>query len=643
MNTNAVAESERKSESSPIGGGRLFKTQIHMLRGLRARLAQLRNARSADRETLESERNRTIRQFVDSKNQMKLQHAERWRSAMTDWDTLLDKQFAEAERDTLHSSNQQRLKSKKLKSEFIENKAKDKSEYENQSAELRRKRDEASLNLKAARDSIKAKLDRERVAVDQQMQDCREWVGMRTGDTALQGLSSNNTLATEDKLRSISDLQSVAGRIEEIKKSLSASIARMESHPVCRISRANWFLSFSAILGAITAAIAWYFGSVPLIVGVVGVISAILFMAIIQYATAPLVARTIRRMLPPIVDQENLVSSVLDQGQRIADFSCQQEISRLDKQYSASQQILEEAHREKRMSLLKEFDASKTNLTLACSERRNAISASRRERHSTINLDRKPKIELLEEKHAEEERRWDQSYTDGLAVLELDFHRSQERTVRRWLEGCKSSANLMLRVRNRAMKDFPDWNSDNFTSGAWPRLPYSLTWRIGDIEPIAKFQQEVKTLALPEESPQQLWSVFYDVVSHGAFTLETDPECKETAANIVRNTLLRAVTSVPAGNLNITIIDPEGLGKQFSWLMALADVDPSLVNHRVWTQPLHIGEQLANTARHVEDVIQQSLRNKHPNVLEYNRNAGPMKIPCRIIVWSNFPFGLDDN
>ena len=149
MNTNAVAQSGRKCESSPIRGGRLFKSQILMLRGLRARLAQLRNARSADRETLESERNRTISQFVDSKNQMKSQHAERWRSAMTDWDTLLDKQFEAAERDTLHSINQQRLQSKKLKSEFIENKAEDKSKYENESAELRQKRDEASLNRKA--------------------------------------------------------------------------------------------------------------------------------------------------------------------------------------------------------------------------------------------------------------------------------------------------------------------------------------------------------------------------------------------------------------------------------------------------------------------------------------------------------------
>ncbi|MFM8398370.1 MAG: hypothetical protein ACKOAH_11135, partial [Pirellula sp.] len=90
------------------------------------------------------------------------------------------------------------------------------------------------------------------------------------------------------------------------------------------------------------------------------------------------------------------------------------------------------------------------------------------------------------------------------------------------------------------------------------------------------------------------------------------------------------------------MIDPEGLGKKYSWLMHLADIDPELVNHRVWTQPIHIANQLALTTRHIEDVIQQSLRNQFRNLYEYNQKAGPMAIPYRIIVWSGFPFGLDD-
>ena len=643
MNTNAVAESERKSNSGSILGGRLFKNQIRMMRGLRARLGQLRYSRSADRETLEAERTGTISQFVDLKNNMKLQHAEGWRAAMTEWDLLLDRQFAAAERDTLHIINQERQQLRKLKTDFIETKAVQKKKCESDSAEIKQKRDEGCLNRKTARDSIKAKLDRERTTIEQQMHECREWVGIRTGDTTLQGLTASSTSASTDEMQSISDLPSIARRFEEIQKTLSVCISRMKNHPVSKMLGAYWFLGFGSVLGAIAAAISWSLGSVPLIVGIVGIIGSILLTAIIHFATAPLVTRTIRRMFPQVVDQENLAYSVLAHGRRIADFNCQQEINRLDKQYVTSQQSLDNDHREMRTKHLSEFDSKKKALTLACSEKRKVIAASRQEKHQRIHSDRKPKIEALEKRHAAEDRQSEEAHAGGMGKLESNFQRSQQRTVRRWFDGCKGSADLMSNVYNQALLDFPNWDSDTFSSGEWPRLPYSLAWRIGDIEPLAQFQRDIQSLALPEESPQQPWSVFYDVVSQGALTIETHAECKETAANIVRNTLLRVVTSVPAGNLNVTIIDPEGLGKQFSWLMALADVDPAMVNHRVWTQPLHIAEQLANTARHVEDVIQQSLRNRYSNILEYNRNAGPMTIPCHMIVWSNFPFGLDDN
>lgn len=99
----------------------------------------------------------------------------------------------------------------------------------------------------------------------------------------------------------------------------------------------------------------------------------------------------------------------------------------------------------------------------------------------------------------------------------------------------------------------------------------------------------------------------YDLIGTGGLILRSqDPECREHVHAAIRNLLLRAVTSLPAGMLQVTVIDPEGLGKKYSWLMHLADIDPELVNHRVWTQPIHIANQLALATRHIEDVIQQS-------------------------------------
>lgn len=641
--TNDLIQVEHDSPIQPVFSGRLFKKQVLMLRGLRVRLGSLRFSRSADKEKLESERARTQRLFLETKDKMVVQHAASWQSAMTEWDELVHKQFSTSERETLLNISQEQQKTKKLKNDFIQNKAAQKAAYEKASEELKQKSEEATLARKTARDSIKAKLDRERAALEQEMHECREWIGIRTGDVTLQNLTPSNTPETLNEVQAVTDLPHVAKRFEEIKKGLGVSISRMRNHSVVKLLGSIWFSGIGVLLGIATAAICWSLAIAPLLVGIVGVFSSVVYVAIIRFVTSPMVTRAIRRMFPGIVEQESLGYLVIAQGRRIADFNCQQEIVRIEKQYATSQQNLDEENRRKRTELLEGFDSNKKELKALFGQKRTSLASVRKERCIRIHADRKPKMESLEKQQVSEGTESERNYQQHLAGLESTFQKSQQRAVRRWVDGCQYTADFMRNVRERSQQDLPDWNSACYTDGDWPRLQNTLAWPLGAIEPLAQFQKEVQELALAEQTPTQPWNVFFDVISHGALTLETDAECKDSASSIVRNTLLRAVTSVPAGNLNITIVDPEGLGKQFSWLMALADVDPAMVNHRVWTQPLHIAEQLALTARHVEDVIQQSLRNRYPSVLEYNQNAGPMSIPYRLIVWSNFPFGLDDS
>ena len=643
MNTSTSLDSKRKINSSSILGGRLFNNQIHLVRGLRTRLVQLRNSRSADSESMAADRDRSIREFEEQKTQMKLQHAAGWRSAVTEWDVLLDRQFAVAERETLLSMHQERQQTKKLKSEFVQIKAEQKRKYEIASTDLKQKKEDACLVRRNTQDSIKAKLDKEWATMEQQMHECREWVGIRTGNVALQGLTSTTTPESAAEVQSLADLPQVAKRFEEVKKTLSVSIARMQNHPTCKMVGSYLLIVIASILGAVAATVAWSMGSVPLIIGFVGVFGSIAFTAILYFALTPMVLRTIRRTLPQVADQENLGYMIIAHGHRIADFNYQQEIQRLDMHYSANQQVLDDDHKSNRTKHVSEFNSNKMALSHSSTERRKFVAVSRNEKHHRINSDFKPKLDELSKRQAQQELKTEQSHQALLIRIDSHFQNSQRRTVQRWLDGCKDSAKLMRDIQQQSQFDFPEWDANAFTVGEWPRLSHSLAWPIGSIEPLIQFQNDTQQMSLPEECPQQPWGVFFDVISHGALTLDTNAECKETAANVVRNTILRAVTSVPAGSLNITIIDPEGLGKQFSWLMALADVDPAMVNHRVWTQSLHIAEQLASAARHVEDVIQQSLRNRFSNVLEYNRNAGPMTIPYRLIVWSNFPCGLDDS
>ncbi|MFM7927752.1 MAG: hypothetical protein ACKO9Q_08555, partial [Pirellula sp.] len=73
--------------------------------------------------------------------------------------------------------------------------------------------------------------------------------------------------------------------------------------------------------------------------------------------------------------------------------------------------------------------------------------------------------------------------------------------------------------------------------------------------------QMLRELASKLESIGQL-PLTYDIIGNGGLILRTeDPECREQAHLVMRNLLLRAVTALPAGMLQVTVIDPEGLEK----------------------------------------------------------------------------------
>ena len=74
--------------------------------------------------------------------------------------------------------------------------------------------------------------------------------------------------------------------------------------------------------------------------------------------------------------------------------------------------------------------------------------------------------------------------------------------------------------------------------------------------------------------------------------------------------------------------------------MALADHDPSLVGHRVWTTDAKIDARLGELAHHVEDVLQASLRDRFQRIEDYNDVAGSMAEPYRGVAAVGFPEGL---
>jgi S-DNA-T family DNA segregation ATPase FtsK/SpoIIIE len=103
----------------------------------------------------------------------------------------------------------------------------------------------------------------------------------------------------------------------------------------------------------------------------------------------------------------------------------------------------------------------------------------------------------------------------------------------------------------------------------------------------------------------------------------------------------RILASVPPGKLRFTFIDPIGLGDNVSLLLHLKEFDESdedsLVTSRAWTEPEHINKQLSAIKEHISVVIQERLRDQYKDIEEYNREAGEIAVPYRVLMVLDFP------
>lgn len=122
-----------------------------------------------------------------------------------------------------------------------------------------------------------------------------------------------------------------------------------------------------------------------------------------------------------------------------------------------------------------------------------------------------------------------------------------------------------------------------------------------------------------------------------ALLLKTRDQGRQRAVEALQSIALRFLTAVPPGKVRFTIIDPVGLGENFASFMGLADHDENLVGARIWTEPEQIERRLADLTAHMENVIQKYLRNQYKSIEEYNRHAGEVAEPFRVLVIANFP------
>jgi S-DNA-T family DNA segregation ATPase FtsK/SpoIIIE len=146
----------------------------------------------------------------------------------------------------------------------------------------------------------------------------------------------------------------------------------------------------------------------------------------------------------------------------------------------------------------------------------------------------------------------------------------------------------------------------------------------------------------PDTSAWKLPVVFDLPTRPGLLIRTRDPAGHRAAVDVVQATTLRLLDVLPPGRVRFTILDPISLGEHFAAFMHLADADELLVTSRIWTEPGQIEQRLADLTEHMETVLQMFLRNEYASLDEYNRQAGEVAEPYRVLVVSGFPTSFTD-
>lgn len=192
-------------------------------------------------------------------------------------------------------------------------------------------------------------------------------------------------------------------------------------------------------------------------------------------------------------------------------------------------------------------------------------------------------------------------------------------------------------------QQFPDWDAVNITDWQLPDdIPQSI--RIGqfdvDLERIENGVPDDDRLH-PGRTQFSL-PVLLPFPDNPSLLLLADGNGREAAIASLQDAMLRLLTSIPAGKIRFTVIDPVGLGENFSAFMHLADFDELLITNRIWTETNHIEQRLADLTEHMENVFQKYLRNEFQSIQEYNEHAGEVAEPYHILVVANFPANFNE-
>ncbi len=306
---------------------------------------------------------------------------------------------------------------------------------------------------------------------------------------------------------------------------------------------------------------------------------------------------------------------------------CEQEVNQSDARYERIVGELSAQYEQELEAAEREYPA----LLAEIPERRDRELAQARAGHEA-------RLRQLDERLEAERRRAAERYAETAAEDDRRQLEAFAALADRWRSGVERFRTTIEEVHRDCDRWFPDWKATDWQHRPPPTEPPSA-FRIGHYE----VSLERIDGGVPEDvrlrPPQTEFALptLLPFPEQSLLLLKSNAEGRAEANRLIQTVMLRMLTAMPPGRVRFTILDPVGLGEGFSAFMHLADYEEKLVGSRIWTDPAHIEQRLADLTDHMENVIQVYLRNEFDTIRKYNDFAGEMAEPYRVLVVADFP------
>lgn len=599
-----------------------------LLSGLETRLRQFHQHEATKNASLQSRLDDLASDFQQAKTSLVAEQQSEFDSTITQWDQAREQVWSRRDRAVLTLRRSESRKHRELQDTF-EQATQQATKLHNLAREKLDKQYE-ELKPKPAR-----QFERSRTHFRQLTQTAQAVVD------EYEKLMISRTVSIPKKLDETNSVPPVNyGSVAEAKaaceqrlRELKEIYERVQGSFIIRFAGSVWPWVSGLALGAIVGILLWLtMSDRPLVA--VAITLATLFASpiLLMLGLLPAVRGRLRHPYPIMVRTVDEVRSASEQGIDLAEAQAAHEEKRLAREY---EERVKNADREFDAQLEKLRDTLShdltTNYQAHVGQRRSHAEASVAEIVAADNFWATKKTELSN-RHVDSSSRIDNDYQSRRDAMLDRFRVEQDRKTIRAQIAVRRAAEALSKQSQILGERFPAWSNSLWQEDSWPRFQDRLATRlpIGSLTVKSGFDEPIPV------------RIDLEWLHRGHLVLDSSPERHEFAMQLIQSLLLRAFTTLPMGQLQTTIIDPEALGKEFTWLMPLADVEPRLVGHRVWTQPQQIAEQLTSLAYQIEEIIQQKLRDRYETLVDFNRDAGPIAEPFRLVVWRKFPMGIDE-